>query len=67
MMNEGPLDRAIRIAVGVAVLALVFVGPKSLLGLIGIVPLATGVIGFCPLYQLVGLNTCPVSSRHSGG
>ena len=56
--NEGALDRAVRIALGVGLLALVFVGPHTWLGLIGLVPLATGVVGFCPLYRLVGLRTC---------
>jgi Protein of unknown function (DUF2892) len=63
MINEGPLDRTIRLVLGVALLSLVFVGPKSLLGLIGLVPLATGVVGFCPLYRLVGLNTCPIGRK----
>jgi hypothetical protein len=65
MMNAGPLDRTIRVVIGIAVLSLVFIGPKTLLGLFGLIPLATGVVGFCPLYRLVGLSTCPVhrSSR----
>ena len=63
MMNEGTLDRTIRVVLGIALLSLVFVGPKSMLGLIGLVPLATGVVGFCPLYRLVGLNTCPTARR----
>lgn len=63
MINEGPIDRTVRVIVGVALLALVFVGPKSLLGLVGLVPLATGLIGFCPLYRLVGLSTCPITPR----
>jgi hypothetical protein len=58
--NESALDRGIRVAVGIALLALVFVGPKSLLGLVGIVPLATGLLGSCPLYTLFGISSCPV-------
>jgi hypothetical protein len=50
-LNEGPIDRAIRIGLGLGLIALVFVGPKSWLGLLGLVPLLTGLIGFCPLYQ----------------
>lgn len=57
--NVGTLDRVIRIALGVGLLALVFVGPATAIGWIGIVPLATGLIGSCPLYQLVGLSTKP--------
>lgn len=58
--NEGNLDRALRIILGVVLLSLVFVGPKTLWGLIGIVPLATGLMGHCPLYRVVGLSTCPL-------
>jgi hypothetical protein len=60
MMNEGPLVRTLRIVVGIAVLSLTVVGPRSLLGLIGVVPLLTGVIGFCPAYRLLGIRTCPM-------
>lgn len=55
--NAGVLDRVIRIAVGIGLLALVFVGPVTPFGWIGIVPLATGLIGSCPLYQLIGVST----------
>lgn len=61
--NEGNLDRSLRIVVGIGALSLVFVGPKSSLGLIGIVPLLTGLIGWCPLYSLIGLNTCPIKNK----
>jgi len=63
MTNEGTLDRGIRIVIGLALLSLTVVGPKSMLGLIGIVPLVTGAIGFCPLYKLLGLSTCPMPKR----
>jgi len=63
MINEGTLDRAIRIVIGLALVSLTMVGPKSMLGLIGIVPLVTGAVGFCPLYKLLGLSTCPMPSR----
>lgn len=58
--NEGTIDRVIRVVVGLALLSLVVIGPKSLFGLIGLIPLLTGLIGFCPLYKLFGLNTCPL-------
>lgn len=58
--NEGSIDRILRIVVGLALIALVFVGPQTLWGLVGIVPLATGLIGWCPLYTLLGIRTCPV-------
>lgn len=63
MTNEGTLDRAIRILAGIALLSLAVVGPKSMLGLLGIVPLVTGVIGFCPVYRLLGLSTCPIPAK----
>jgi len=63
MINEGTLDRGIRIVIGLALLSLTVVGPHSMLGLIGIVPLVTGAIGFCPIYKLLGLSTCPLPSR----
>jgi hypothetical protein len=56
--NTGTIDRALRVVVGVILLSLVFVGPKTMWGLIGLVPLLTGAIGFCPLYPIIGLNTC---------
>ncbi len=57
--NEGGLDRGLRVLVGLGVLALAFVGPKTPWAFIGLVPLLTGLVGFCPLYSLLGLNTCP--------
>jgi len=62
-VNEGTIDRAVRIIVGLGLLALAFVGPRTPLGYIGIIPLATGVIGFCPLYKVLGLNTCPMPKK----
>lgn len=55
--NVGTLDRAVRILAGLALLSLVFVGPKTLWGLIGLVPLATGLISWCPAYSLLGIKT----------
>jgi hypothetical protein len=66
MMNEGTLDRAIRVVIGIALISIVFVGPQSYWGLIGLVPLATGLVGFCPLYRIVGLSTCRVAERKVG-
>lgn len=55
--NEGTVDRALRVIVGLGLLATYFVGPKTGLGLIGLVPLATGLIGSCPLYTVFGFRT----------
>ena len=63
MTNEGTLDRFIRVVIGIALLSLTVAGPKSMLGLIGVVPLVTGIVGFCPLYRLVGLSTCPLPQK----
>lgn len=67
MMNEGTLDRTIRIVVGLALLSLTLVGPRTLLGLVGVVPLLTGIVGFCPLYALVGIRTCPAPRKEGLG
>ena len=56
--NIGSLDRILRVLVGLGLLSLIFVGPKTLWGLVGLVPLGTALIGFCPAYRLLGLNTC---------
>jgi len=55
--NEGSIDRVARVLVGSVLLSLVFFGPHTWLGLIGIVPLFTGIVGFCPLYRVFGLST----------
>ncbi|MAY63674.1 MAG: hypothetical protein CML29_15840 [Rhizobiales bacterium] len=60
--NVGGLDRALRIIVGLALLACFFIYPDSgwrYAFLIGIIPLATGVMASCPLYSILGLSTCP--------
>lgn len=57
LLNEGRVDRVARVVLGVALLALVFVGPKTWIGWFGLVPLVTGLVGFCPLYRLLGLRT----------
>lgn len=59
--NEGSLDRILRIVVGLVLIALVFVGPQTQWGWIGVVPLLTGFIGFCPAYAIFGIRTC---TRH---
>lgn len=61
MKNAGKVDRIIRVVVGLALLSLTVTGPQSLWGLVGLVPLLTGLVGYCPLYSLIGLNTCPLS------
>ncbi len=58
--NEGMLDRAIRVILGVVLIALAVTGRWAPWGWIGVVPLITGLVGFCGLYQLLGIKTCPV-------
>ncbi len=58
--NEHMAERVLRVLVGVGVLSLVFVGPRTLWGLIGLIPVATGLIGSCPAYTLLGVSTCRV-------
>jgi hypothetical protein len=57
--NVGGIDRVLRIVVGLTLLSLIFVGPKSLWGLVGLVPLGTALIDYCPAYTLLGINSCP--------
>jgi hypothetical protein len=56
--NIGTIDRALRIVVGLVLIALVFVGPQTPWGWIGVVPLLTALIGWCPPYALLGISTC---------
>jgi hypothetical protein len=63
MINEGTLDRGTRVVLGLAVLSLAFIGPQTPLGYLGVVPLLTGLIGFCPVYRLFGLSTCPLKQQ----
>ncbi len=57
MKNEGTVDRVVRIVLGLAMLSLVFIGPQTVWGWIGVIPLMTGFLGICPLYRVLGLNT----------
>jgi len=56
--NEGKIDRVLRVVVGLVLIALVFTGPQTPWGWLGLVPLLTGIFGFCPAYKLLGINTC---------
>jgi hypothetical protein len=59
-VNEHPVERALRVALGVGLLSLAFIGPKTPWGYLGAIPILTGLIGSCPLYTLLGLSTCPL-------
>ena len=58
--NEGKIDRILRVVLGAALISLVFVGPQTAWGWVGLIPLVTGLIGNCPVYSLLGLNTCGI-------
>jgi hypothetical protein len=60
--NEAGCDRAVRIVLGLGLLSLTIVGPQTWLGLVGLIPLVTGLWGVCPLYRVFGVSTCPVQS-----
>ena len=57
-INEGTPERVLRVIVGLGVLSLAFIGPKTPWGFLGLIPLATGFIGSCPLYTVLGISTC---------
>lgn len=57
-VNVGSLDRWLRVVLGLLILMLVFTGPRSNWGWLGLIPLATGLVGTCPLYSLFGWSTC---------
>jgi hypothetical protein len=57
-VNVGTVERGIRVAAGLGLLSLIFIGPQTWWGLVGLVPLATGAFGYCPPYALLGINTC---------
>ncbi len=56
-MNEGTIDRALRVIVGLVLISMVFVGMKTSWGWVGLVPLITGLVGSCPVYSILGLST----------
>lgn len=58
MKNVGNLDRVLRLVVGLFLISLVFVGPQTPFGWIGLVLVITSVISFCPIYRLSGKSTC---------
>lgn len=60
MNNVGGIDRALRIIVGVALIVATLMGAIGGWGWIGVVPLATGLLGSCPAYKLFGFSSCPV-------
>ena len=61
--NVGGVDKIIRIVAGAALIGLTLAGIIGVWGWIGVVPLATGLMGWCPAYSLLGIKTCPMSDK----
>ena len=58
--NIHNIERVIRVVIGLAIISLVFIGPQTAWGWLGLVPLITGLVGNCPVYSLLGINTCGI-------
>ncbi|HWU84163.1 MAG TPA: DUF2892 domain-containing protein [Rhodocyclaceae bacterium] len=61
--NVGGIDRILRIVVGAVLIGLTLAGSIGVWGWVGVVPLATGLIGFCPLYRVFGFSSCPLKRK----
>jgi hypothetical protein len=61
--NVGTIDRVLRVVAGLVLTGLAASGTVGMWGYIGVVPLLTGLFRFCPLYPLIGMNTCPMEKR----
>jgi hypothetical protein len=59
-INTGCIDRALRAVIGLALITMAATGTVGMWGWIGIIPLLTGLVGFCPTYTIMGINTCRV-------
>ena len=62
-LNVAGIDRILRVVAGLALIGLTLAGMIGVWGWIGVVPLATGLFSFCPLYTLLGMNTCPLKAK----
>lgn len=60
--NEHVIERVLRVVIGLGALSLVFFGPQTPWGWLGLVPLATGLMGSCPIYTVLGIGTCKVKA-----
>ena len=61
--NVGGIDKILRIAVGIALIAMAYMNVVGVWGYIGVVPLLTGLIGWCPVYPLLGISSCPMKKN----
>jgi len=62
-VNEHPIERTVRVILGVGLVAAAATGRIGVWGYIGVVPILTGLMGTCPLYTVLGISTCPVSKK----
>jgi hypothetical protein len=62
-LNVGGIDRILRIVVGLALIGATLAGLIGVWGWIGVIPLVTGLFKFCPLYTVLGMNTCPMDKK----
>ena len=60
--NEGTIDRVVRVVLGAIAVSLVFVGPATPWGWLGLIGVFTGLVGWCPIYAALGFATCPVAA-----
>jgi len=58
-VTEHPIERVVRVLFGLGIVSLVFIGPKTPWGWLGVLPILTGATGICPLYTVLGISTCP--------
>jgi len=63
--NVGTIDKVIRVIIGTALISLVFIGPQTPWGWIGVIPIVTALVSFCPLYAILGIKTCKVAQTDS--
>jgi hypothetical protein len=61
--NEGSIDRSVRILAGLVLIALTLSGTIGVWGWIGVVPVITGALGWCPAYSILGISTCPMKAK----
>jgi len=61
--NVGGIDKILRIAVGISLIAMAYMNVVGVWGYIGVVPLLTGLIGWCPVYPLLGFSSCPMKKN----
>lgn len=61
--NIHPIERILRVILGLSLMSMVFIGPKNLWFLFGIIPVLTGLIGWCPPYAVLGINTCKLKNN----